>query len=107
MKNLNYNRVKLFDGLENELFDKDFLLEIENKKVVFIADDLTPNKLANLTDRKLFINELDLTFNNIIIHTKDRLQVYYLKEQELLIVFSLGEYQPARYMLFLEGVWEL
>ena len=40
-----------------------------------------------------------------IVTKEQRLQVYYLNEDDLLIIFSMGEYQPGRYMLFLEGVF--
>lgn len=107
MRKLKLDRSKLFDGLEDELFEKDFSVEVENKIICFIADDLTPNKLVNLKNYHLIINELDLKLENSTVVTKDRLQVYYLKNSDLLIIFSLGEFQPSRYMLFIEGAWSL
>lgn len=84
-----------------------FSVEVENKIICFIADDLTPNKLVNLNNYHLIINELDLKLENSTVVTKDRLQVYYLKNSNLLIIFSFGEFQPSRYVLFIEGAWSL
>lgn len=106
LKKLNFNRVKIFDGFENQLFESDFSIEIENKTIPFIAYDLTPNKLIHLDFYSQIIDDLDLV-NNKSITTKDRLEVYYLKSENLLIIFSMGEYQSGRYMLFLEGVYHL
>ena len=107
MKKLNYNRVKIFDGFEKQLFDNDISIYIENKEISFIADDLTPNKLFDLGFNMQIIDELFLVNNKSIITTKDRLEVYYLKSENLLIIFSMGEYQPGRYMLFQEGVYDI
>lgn len=107
MKNLNYSRKKLFDGFENQLFDEDFELEIGNQTITFIADDLTTNKLSQLNDNRIIVNDLSLEVKNSIIITKDKnLQTYYLIVNDFIIIFSMGEYQPGRYMLFFEGAFE-
>ena len=48
MRLLEFKRTKLFDGIEDGLFDKDFQLNIEGKSVLFIVDDITPHKLIEL-----------------------------------------------------------
>lgn len=102
-----FKRTKLFDGVEHELFDKEFLLNIEGKSLSFIVDDINQFKLIDYPDKQDIIDELLLKSDgssNII--TKEGLQVYYLHKDDLLIVFSLGEYQSGRYLLFLEGIWQ-
>jgi hypothetical protein len=37
----------------------------------------------------------------------DGLPLYYVKKEKQILVFATGEYQPARYKLYLEGVWEM
>jgi hypothetical protein len=37
--------------------------------------------------------------------SEEGLDVYYLIRNELIYLFSYGEYQSGRYMLFLEGLW--
>ena len=107
MRLLEFKRTKLFDGIEDGLFDKDFQLNIEGKSVLFIVDDITPHKLIDCPVKKDVINKLHLESDGIsnIVTKEQRLQVYYLNEDDLLIIFSMGEYQPGRYMLFLEGVF--
>lgn len=101
MRMLEFKRTKLFDGVENELFNKEFLLNIEGKSLSFIADDITQFKLIDYQGKQEIIYELLLkSEGNSDIITKEGLQVYYLSKDDLLIVFSLGEYQSGRYMLF-------
>jgi len=107
MRMLEFKRTKLFDGVEYELFNKEFLLNIEGKSLSFIADDITQFKLIDYQGKQEIIYELLLkSEGNSDIITKEGLQVYYLSKDDLLIVFSLGEYQSGRYMLFLEGIWQ-
>ena len=47
MRMLEFKRTKLFDGVEYELFNKEFLLNIEGKSLSFIADDITQFKLID------------------------------------------------------------
>ena len=107
MRLLEFKRTKLFDGIEDGLFDTDFQLNIEGKSVLFIVDDITPHKLIDCPVKEDVINKLLLESDGIsnIVTKEQRLQVYYLNEDDLLIIFSMGEYQPGRYMLFLEGVF--
>lgn len=37
----------------------------------------------------------------------DNLRLYYLKRDNIIMVFAFGEFQPTRYKLYLEGVWKL
>lgn len=106
MKKITKDRVKLFDGFENNLFDKDYKIDVEDKYIEFIADDVIPNKLTiiDIKDKKI----KDLEYKNIkeFCMSKENLPIYYLQKQNYIIIFSLGEYQPTRYIFYLEGIWK-
>ncbi len=58
MRMLEFKRTKLFDGVEYELFNKEFLLNIEGKSLSFIADDITQFKLIDYQGKQEIIYEL-------------------------------------------------
>lgn len=110
MKKDEIARQKLFDGNEEKCLKEDF--EIKNQKIKLI--DLYNSPLTALK------NEIDNTRFDIIVKesqfnliksftekyiSADGLEIYYLKNNDMIFLFSYGEYQPGRYMLFLEGVW--
>lgn len=108
MKKLDSKRCKLFDGIESNLYEKVFVLEVEGKQVKFIVDDITPNKLISLTEKTQIITEANFgSRNDTFFTSEDRLQVYYLKSKTFILIFSFGEFQPARYKLYLESVYRL
>lgn len=107
MKKTDLIRTKIFDGFESDLFQKDFNLNIQDTEINFIANDITANKLSGLTELNLIINSIEVVITEFGYLSKDRLQLYYLKSKGLLLIFSFGEYQPTRYMLYIESVWEL
>ena len=81
MRMLEFKRTKLFDGVEYELFNKEFLLNIEGKSLSFIADDITQFKLIDYQGKQEIIYELLLkSEGNSDIITKEGLQVYYLSK---------------------------
>lgn len=110
MEKLKIERQKLFDGLEDEFYSKKFCIEINESKIEFIVFEITPNKLyksdfknkLDLIDSEFILNKEENIYKNI-----DNLPLYYLIKDNYFILFALGEYQPGRYMLFLEGVWDL
>ncbi|HCN51477.1 MAG TPA: hypothetical protein DIT10_20725 [Chryseobacterium sp.] len=108
--NFRHTKQKLFDGEEAEGLQKAF--DIDYKKTSIT--DFYNNPLSALKkeiDDESFdkvIEESKFTLINSYTDTyvsEERLEVYYLIRNELIYLFSYGEYQPGRYMLFLEGVW--
>jgi len=113
MIKLDTNKKQLFDGFEDDIFNKEFLLKEKKINIKNIIN----NKFKKLRE---IINENDFTTIikdlNIIKHNElfesykssdDSLQIYYLINDNNLFVFSYGEFQPARYQLYLEGIYSL
>lgn len=106
------SRQKLFDGDEEKALKEIF--EIENKKIKLIDFYNSPlrelKKEITEENFNLIIKESQLVLKNSFIETyisEEGLEVNYLKVNDVIYVFSFGEYQPARYMIFLEGIWEI
>ena len=110
IKKIDKNRQKLFDGLEDDFYSKNFIIEVQNHKLDFIAFEVTPNKLYK-SDFKNMISDSNPDFiidaDEDIYKNEDGLTSYFLVKHNYLLVFALGEYQPGRYMLFLEQIWYL
>ncbi len=111
------NTVKLFDGLEDNLFGQEFSVVVPTYSKVLIKPlNLVSNKFGNLS---AIIGEDAL---QVIVQTKhfryenglfpayvgtDELSLYFALVENTLLIFSMGEYQPARYIFYLEGVWQV
>ncbi len=102
-------RQLLFDGDEREAVNKVF--EVNRQKIRLI--DFCGNPLKELKKEidhesfDLMVEENSFKRINIIIEkyiSEKRLEIYYLKKNDLIYLFSYGEYQPGRYMLFLEDI---
>ncbi|KPH15043.1 hypothetical protein [Chryseobacterium sp. ERMR1:04] len=105
-------RQKLFDGDEERCLKEIF--EIENQKIKLI--DFYNNPLRDLKkeiDDESFdtiVRESEFSVRNSIIEkyvSEEGLEIHYLKNNDMIYLFSYGEYQLGRYMLFLEGSWRL
>ncbi len=118
------NKAKLYDGLENqELYTTVFNI----KNNVFTLPDILINKIADLkhqisnedflrivkeskfqtnenSDFKKYFKDIDV---EEFYQSEEGLSVYFVIKDKRLYLFSFGEYQPARYMMYLESVWEL
>ncbi len=108
--NFRQTKQKLFDGDEGECLQKVF--QVDDQKVSLT--DFYNNPLRALKkeiDAESFDKVIEESkFNRInnyneIYTSEERLEVHYLIKNEMIYLFSYGEYQPGRYMLFLEGVW--
>ena len=110
-------RLLLFDGSEQELIGRSFDLGEETGiKTPVKFEELVSNNFEDLKD----INGSgDFAF---ILKTggfapdggllnlykgSHNLRLYYLKKDRIIIVSAFGEFQPARYMLWIEGTWLL
>ncbi|BAP32485.1 uncharacterized protein CHSO_3448 [Chryseobacterium sp. StRB126] len=103
-------RQKLFDGDEEKCLKEVF--EIKNQ--IITLTDLYNNPLRalqkSIDDETYYTVIKEGNFNlinsfNEKYLSEEGLEVYYLIRNELIYLFSYGEYQPGRYMLFLEGLW--
>jgi hypothetical protein len=114
---INYKKAKslIFDGHEQEMLHKSIDLSRETALGITIKlDDFANNTFENLQG---IVSDADFAF---IIKTgafatdggflnlykgSNNLRLYYHKKGNTIIVFAYGEFQPGRYMLYLEGFW--
>ncbi len=111
----NTKREKLFDGFESDIIHQPFEIEYLNKKVNIKITDFIDNSLEDLLN---YINESDL--NQIVsdlnlrkvdffipkYKSVDNLDMYFCVKEDLILLFSYGEMQPMRYVMFLEGIYQ-
>jgi hypothetical protein len=116
---INYKKAKslIFDGPEQEILHRSFDLSRETALGIAIKlDDFANNTLEDLQG---IISSGDFEF---IVKTgafvtdggflnlykgSNNLRLYYHKKGNTIIVFAYGEFQPGRYMLYLEGFWTI
>ena len=119
MTKLNIERTKLFDGLEiDELYQKNFKVH----QLTFKILDFIENPLDKLNDNiseddyqrigELFNARSEFSryfkrykFDVIPLKSEENLLLYFLLKESQIYIFSFGEKQPGRYMLFLKGIW--
>ncbi|MDQ1161405.1 hypothetical protein QE422_001773 [Chryseobacterium sp. SORGH_AS 447] len=103
-------RQKLFDGDEQECLKEIF--EIENQKIRLI--DFYNNPLRDLKKElagEIFdtiVRENNFNVKNSFMEkyrSEEGLEVHYLIKDDILYLFSFGEFPPGRYMLFLESIY--
>lgn len=108
--NFRQTKQKLFDGDEGECLQKVF--QVDDQKISLT--DFYNNPLRALKkeidaesfDKVIEESKFNLINNyNEIYTSEEGLEVHYLIKNEMIYLFSYGEYQPGRYMLFLEGLW--
>lgn len=102
----------LFDGYDNDCWDKTFV--VGGKEIRLL--DIYNNPLWKLKDR-ISINDFNtvitsenLKSDNILIDsykTSEGLSTYYLFNNTLLYIFSFVEWQPTRFILNIESIWEI
>jgi len=108
---------KLFDGLEKNLYSQKieialngygkFLINpilLDNNKFKNLSAIIGENAVRTIAESKHFSYESGL-FPGYV--GTDDLALRYLFVEEVLLIFSIGEYQPARYILYFEGAWEV
>lgn len=108
--NFRQTKQKLFDGDEGECLQKVF--QIDDHKITLADFYNSPLRaLKNEIDAESFdkvIEESKFNLNNSyneIYKSEEGLEIHYLIKNEMIYLLSYGEYQPGRYMLFLEGLW--
>lgn len=103
-------RQKLFDGDEQECLKEIF--EIENQKIRLIdfynspLRDLKKELAGEIFNTTTKENEFKVKNSFIEKYTSEEgLEVHYLIKDDILYLFSYGEFQPGKYMLFLESIY--
>ena len=108
---------KLFDGFEEKLFGQELEVVLSNREKISVnPSSLDDKKFKNLppvigqsavntiAESKRFSYEAGL-FPGYV--GTDGLDLRYLFVENVLLIFSIGEYQPARYKLYFEGAWQV
>lgn len=110
IKKIDISRQKLFDGDEAKGLKEIF--EIGNQRISFIDFYNSPlRELKKEMDKESFdrmIEESGFNPMNGFLEkylSEDGLEINYLKKNDIIYLFSYGEYQPGRYMLFLESMY--
>ncbi|GAA5083627.1 hypothetical protein GCM10023210_02480 [Chryseobacterium ginsengisoli] len=109
IKKTEISKRKLFDGDEEKCLKKIF--EIGNQKIRLIDFYNNPLRQLKETDDESFnviIKESNFNLTNSFIEkyiSEDGLEVNFLKIDNSIYIFSYGEYQAGRYLLFLENIW--
>jgi hypothetical protein len=107
-------REKLFDGFEEDIAHQSF--EMSNGSITYIIQfsDIIHAPLKDLSakiSRSCFdrlLQHFSLQGKTSLLgeyKSEESLTIYYVIRDDTVILFSFGEYQPARYMLYLEGFW--
>jgi len=109
-------KVKLLDGLEEEVLTQYFSIVLEKEYNITPSDFYdSPLKLDSLNDI-VSIDEFDKivlerNYESVQITSSykciDGLFVYFLIKDNLLFLFSLGEIQSSRFRVDIDSVWEL
>ncbi len=114
------NRKLLFDGPEHEF--KQAVINIHAPGRAATTVEVFRENFKEIRDLKEILSSSEFTIIMSeckvkqsdflgIFKNQDNLKSYYIlldnAETNYLIIVSYGEFQPCRYMLFLEGIWEV
>jgi len=109
----NISKKKIFDG-NQELLKEELVLNINNQEIVVIPSSFINQPLLELEKEGINLpkiaSEEGFKLKVGIIKkysNEDNLDLYFYNEDNLIIIFSFGEWQSSRYILNLESVWEM
>lgn len=131
-KNISNKPTLLYDGLFSKI-NNEYKITVHNGILPFNLMDVSKNSLQNLfqnlseEDKKRVIkegqlkNELPSYYKNFITEeeynklaltapyfkSEMHLSLNYLIKENFLILFTYGEKQPSRWILVVEGIWEV
>lgn len=108
---------KLFDGFEKNLFGNSYSVPVKNYGLIRVDPSIIEKNsfdqlsnifsaqvLAKIADEKKFVFDTGI-FPGFV--GTDELDLKYLLVQDLVLIFSIGEFQPARYIFYFEGAWKI
>ena len=115
MKCITTPKEKLFDGQDQDFYTFKHQFDVLNDLVIYerdfrknYFDDL--EKIMSPEEFEQIMREGHFTkpkgpFGNYL--GSDGLSLSYFVSNGLLFVFANGEFQPARYKIYLEGIWQM
>lgn len=109
IKNIEMIRRKLFDGEEEKALKHIFAIENQTFKLMDFYNHPLRELKKEIGERSLntIIKESTFTLVNSFVEkylSEEGLEIHYVKKNEDIYLFSYGECQPGRYLLFLEGI---
>ncbi|WP_223605568.1 hypothetical protein [Chryseobacterium sp. OSA05B] len=109
MENIEMIRRKLFDGDEEKALKHVFAIENQTFKLMDFYNHPLRELKKEIRDQSLNTLMKESKFNPVDSFiekyvSEDGLEIHYVKRNEAIYLFSYGEYQPGRYLLFLEGI---
>lgn len=108
---------KLFDGFEKNLFSNIYSVSIRGYGLIKVDpsiieknsfDQLSTVFNAQVLDK--IAGEKKFMFDAGIFPGfvgTGELDLKYLLVEDLVLIFSIGEFQPARYIFYFEGAWKI
>lgn len=114
VKVISLDKKLVFDGLDEEFYQ--FSLTIDRLGLPAISsDDIYENFFQNLiplVGPQAFSQMLDeggfMKYSNkYSFKGSDKLSLKFFLSNNIIVVFALGEYQPSRYKIYLEGIWQI
>lgn len=108
MENIEMIRRKLFDGDEEKALKHVFAIENQTFKLMDFYHHPLRELKKEIGERSFNTMMKESTFSlvNSLVEkylSEEGLEIHYVKKNEAIYLFSYGEYQPGRYLLFLEG----
>ncbi|PQA90906.1 hypothetical protein B0A69_19425 [Chryseobacterium shigense] len=109
IENIEMIRRKLFDGDEEKAVRHVFAIENQTFKLIDFYNNPLRGLKKEIGERSFNIIMKESTFSlvNSFVEkylSEDGLEIHYVKKNEAIYLFSYGEYQPGRYLLYLEGI---
>lgn len=109
VENIEIIRRKLFDGDEETGLKQVFDIENQTFKLIDFYNSPLRELKKEIGDKSFDTLMKESTFNlvNSFVEkylSENGLEIYYHKNDEVIYLFSYGEYQSGRYLLFLEGI---
>ncbi|RZJ57628.1 MAG: hypothetical protein EOO55_02960 [Hymenobacter sp.] len=115
MKCISISKEKLFDGQQEGFYTFKHQFQVPSDLVIYerdfrknYFDDL--ERIMNHEDFEQLMREGHFTkpkgaFGNYL--GSDNLSLNYFISNGLLFVFANGEFQPSRYKIYMEGIWQM
>jgi hypothetical protein len=108
-ENIEIIRQKLFDGDEEAGLKQVFDIENQTFKLIDFYNNPLRELKKEIRDKSFDTLMKESKFNlvNSFVEkylSENGLEIYYHKNNEAVYLFSYGEYQQGRYLLFLEGI---
>lgn len=94
----------LLDNVDADIHEPIHFVDFSERTFEMLRDELNPEDFYGIVKQGGF--KTDDGFLHLYIGTED-LRLYFIRKNNVIVVFACGEFQPTRYKLYFEGAWEL